>query len=256
MLGFLKSFVTVKGKQAGQELVRAIVELDPEGATQAELDAMERDLDRTGQMLQKLRADYDREVKEAEAIDKTYREMMAAAEHLEGKLANAATPELDKAGIGQSLAKLVHRLEEMAPRLDEEKQDVEDVKAMLGEAEQAFRAKAQALTQARQTLDRAKRDMQRAGMQQARAEEKARQSAELAGIRQTGGNKLNTALDAMRNRADEARAKAETAKMKGELLRPEVPADDKHLSDAMAAVRGTAPQGNVADRLAALKTRK
>jgi chromosome segregation ATPase len=253
MFSFIKSFVGVKGEQLGQEIVKAIVEIDPESATQAQLEEMEKDLDKAGAVIQKLRADYDREVREAETASKRYNEMLAAAELLQRKLDNPALTE--KSGIEASLAKLVNQLEQFAPEVEQEQKDVVEVKALLDEAQSAYRAKAESLAAAKGNLDRAKRDMQRAVMEQERADEKAKRAAEVAGLRQGSGSKLNIAVDAMQRRADEARAKTEAAKLKAETLTTiSAPnADDPHIAEAMRQVQGTGQTGSLADRLAKLK---
>lgn len=255
MFGFMKSFVGVKGKQLGREIVEAIVEIDPEGATQAQLEQMEKDLDKAGELLQKIRMDYEREVREADEATKRYDKMMAAAEHLQNKLADPTTGASEKAGIEGSLVKLISQLEEFAPEVEQEKQDVVEVKALLDEAQAAYRAKAETLSKAKQGLDRAKRDMQRASMQQERAEEKAKQAAEVAGLRGDSGNKLSIAVDAMTRKAEEARIKAAAATMKTEALAHVRPGggDDPLIADAMRAVESKGSGGNLTDRLAALK---
>ncbi|MBI1209673.1 MAG: hypothetical protein GC191_20620 [Azospirillum sp.] len=254
MLNFLRSFVNTKGKQLGRDFVQALVEFDPDSATQAQLDQMERDLDQAGGILQKIRTDYDREVREAEAAEKRYNQMLAAAEHLQGKLDVAADG--DKPGIEASLARLITQLEEFAPEVEQERQDVVEVKALLDEAQEAYRIKAQDLTSAKQKLDRARHDMQRATMQQERAEEKARRAAEVAGLRGNSTNKLTVAVDAMQRRADEARAKSEAAHLKASTLTrltQSTPSGDANIAEAMRAVEGTGRVGGLSDRLAALK---
>lgn len=254
MFSFVKSFIGVKGKQLGQDVVQAIVEIDPEAATQAQLEEMEKDLDSAGAVLQKIRGDYDREVREAEAADKHYNQLLAAAELLQSKLTAAA--EADKPAIEASLAKLVAQLEQLKPEVDQEHQDVVEVKALLDEAQKAYKEKATALTTAKQNLERTKRDMQRAVMQQERAEEQARRASEVAGLRQGPTNRLNVAVDAMQRRADEARAKAATAKMKTEALTStasSVAESDPHIAEALKQVEGGARPSNLSDRLAALR---
>jgi len=253
MFSFMKSFVGVKGQQLGQDIVKAIVELDPESATQAQLDQMEKDLDKAGEVIQKLRADYDREVREYEAAKKRYDQLLAAAEILQAKLDNPAVA--DKAGIEASLAKLLGQLETLQPEVDSEHQDVVEVKSLLDQTQEAYREKAEALTKARQSLERAKRDMQRAIQEQERADEKAKRAAEVAGLRQNSTNNLTIATDAMQRRADEARAKGEAAKLKAETLTTltKPTSDDANIAAALKEVQGGAPVGNLAERLAKLK---
>lgn len=253
MFSFLTSFIGVKGKQLGKDLVEAIVAVDPEAATQAQLEQMEKDLDQAGMVIQKLRTDYEREVREAEAADKRYNQLMAAAEHLQDKIATAS--EAEKLGLETSLGKLVAQLEEFAPQVEQERKDVEDVQALLNEAQAAYKSKAESLAKAKQNLDRAKRDMQRANIQQERAEEKAKRAAEVAGLRGAESSKLTVAVDAMQRRADEARAKAAAAQMKTEALsKVATPADgDANVLAALKAVEGNASSGSISERLAALK---
>lgn len=256
MLSFMKSFLGVKGEQIGQDIVRAIVELDPESATQAQLDQMEKDLDQAGAVIQKIRADYDREVREADAATKRNEQMLAAAEILQNKLDAAA--ESDKLALETSLSKLIAQLEEFAPQLEQEKQDVVEVKALLDDAQAAYRAKAEALGQAKAKLERAKRDMQRAVIEEERAAEKAKRAAEVAGLRQSSGSKLTVAVDAMQRRADEARSKAEASKLKAQTLNTVVNpnAEDANIAEALRQAQGGgAPQGSLSDRLAKLKQR-
>ncbi|CAK0760802.1 PspA/IM30 family protein [uncultured Gammaproteobacteria bacterium] len=255
MFSFLKSFVGVKGEQLGRDIVSAIVEMDPESATQAQLDQMEKDLDAAGLVIQKIRTDYEREVREADAANKRYAQMMSAAELLQAKLENPAVA--DKAGVEASMGKLIEQLERFKPEMEQENQDVVEVKALLDDAQDAYRAKAEALAQAKQKLDRAKHDMHRATMEKDRAEEKARRAAEVAGLRSGGGNKLNVAVEAMQRKADEARAQAGAAKLKATTLNNVGLGgieSDSHIAEAMKTAAGGSPAGaSIGDRLAALK---
>ncbi len=254
MFSFMKSFVGVKGHQLGQDIVKAIVEIDPESATQAQLDQMVQDLDKAGEVIQKLRADYDREVREADAAKKRYDQLLAAAEVLQAKLADPAAA--DHASLEASLNRLVAQLEQLQPEVESEQKDVVEVKALLDQAQAAYQEKAATLTTARQTMERAKRDMQRAIQEQERADEKAKRAAEVAGLSQTSTSSLTIATDAMQRRADEARAKTEASKLKAETLttltRPNT--EDPNIAAALKQVQGGGSAGgNIADRLARLK---
>lgn len=256
MFSFLKSFVGVKGQQLGQELVQAIVSIDPNAATQAQLDQMEKDLDAAGTVLQKIRTDYDREVREADAAEKRYHQLLAAAEHLQAKVATAGPSE--QGSLEASLQKLVEQLERFVPELEQERQDVVDVRVLLDEAQAAYKLKAEALGQAKQNLERAKRDMQRAVIQQERAEEQSRRAAEVAGLRQSSGNKLHVAIEAMQRKTDEARAQAASHKMKADALSTMAAPEqgDANIVAALKAVESGARSGSLTDRLAALKGTK
>ena len=253
MFSFMKSLVGVKVNELGNDITRAIVEMDPDAASAAQLDQMEQDLNKAGAVIQKLRVDYDREVREYESAKKRYDQMMGAAEVLQRKLDDPATT--NKADIETSLTKLVAQLEEQAPIVESEHKDVEEVKAMIDQAQEAYREKAAALTSAKQNLERTKRDMQRAIQQEERAEEKAARAAEVAGLRGNSVSGLNVATEAMQRRADEAKAKAEAATLKANTLTglANPVAGDDIINAALKEASGNASSGSLAERLAKLK---
>ena len=253
MFSFMKSFVGVKGQQLGQDIVKAIVSMDPESATLAQLDQMEKDLDKAGEVIQKLLKDHEREVREYNDAKKRYDQLLAAAEILQAKAANPAVA--DKAGVEASLAKLIGQLEQLGPEVESEQNDVVEVKVLLDQAQAAYQEKAEALTRAKQNMERVKRDMQRAVMEQQRADEKAQRAAEVAGLRDNATNSLTVATDAMQRRADEARAKADASKLKAttltNLTKPTT--DDANIAEALREAQGTPAAGSLAERLAKLK---
>ena len=81
MLTFFRNLVGVKKDQAVTSAVEAIVRWDPQSATEAELRTMEQHLDELGRQVAQARIAFDRERKEADAIQNLSRQRMAAAEH-------------------------------------------------------------------------------------------------------------------------------------------------------------------------------
>ena len=253
MFSFMKSFVGAKGQQIGNDIVQAIVEMDPETATQAQLEQMEQDLDKAGAVIQKLSAELEREIREYNVAKTRYDQLMGAAEVLQRKLDN---PECsDRAGLEASLTKLVGQLEALAPEVTQEEKDVNDVRALLDTAKDAYKEKAEALTTAKANLERTKREMQRAIMQEEREGEKAARAAEVAGLRNNKSNNLNAATQAFQRRADEAKAKAAAAAMKTEALTKASPASsDANIQAALKEAAGApAPTESLQERLARLK---
>jgi len=251
---FMKNFLGVKGDQAAQGLVSAIVKMDPDGASAADLRVMEEDLDKAGQAIAKLRAEFTREQKEYDAISRQYSELMSAAEILQKKIDDPATPEAQKAGLKTSLGGLVEKLEHMAPEIDRDKKDLADTQTLVTDAENAYQQKAEALAGAKQSLERAKHDMQRAALEELRAKEKAEQAEVIAGIRRAPTSGLTVALNAMQQSADQARQRAEANTMKATALNHVADAgSDKNVADALAQVRGNGSGKSLSERLAALK---
>jgi chromosome segregation ATPase len=254
LLPFVKNFLGVKGGQAADGVVKAIVQLDPDAATQADLRSMDNDLDRAGQTIAKLRADLAQEQKEFDAINKQYGELMSAAEFLKKQVDDPATTDDRKADLTKSLDGLVARLEQMAPELDRDKQTVTETQNLIAEAEQAYKDKAQALANAKQNLDRARHELQHASIEEQRARERAAQAEIVAGLKRSSTSGLTVALDAMQKSADEAHQRAAASTMKAAALTEvKTAAVDQNVAAALAQVRGTTSNQSVSDRLAALK---
>ncbi|BBK31158.1 hypothetical protein EDC65_1401 [Stella humosa] len=255
MLIFIRNLLGVKADQAVQAGVEALVRWDPKAATEAELRTMEGHLDQLGMEVAKARQAYDREKKEAVAIQDLSRQRMAAAEHLERQI-NGEADAGRKAGLEKSLGTLVGMLEEMAPEVDREARDADDALSFLEMLEKSYSAAGSKLKQARSELERAQRDMSRAEQQRAASERQAEGARRAAGLASSTSG-LSVALKAMKDSAERDLASAEAAAAKTRLLTPTRPEkDDGNIAAAMAAASGkAAPSQSLTERLAALKNR-
>ncbi len=254
MLSFIRNLVGVKTDQAVNGAVAAIVRWDPQSATEAELRTMEQNLDEVGRQVAQARMAFDKERKEADAIQGLSRQRMAAAEQIAQRMEAEANP-ATKSDLERSLGTLVAMLEEMAPDVEREKQDVVDAEAFLQSLEDTYQQAGQKLKSARAELTRAQRDMGRAEQQRGMAERRAEAARQAAGLAHATSG-LSVALKAMQDSAQRDLAEAEAANAKARLLTPTVPEkEDRNIVDAMAAVQGKVTAGSVTDRLAALRGR-
>src|SRR5882672_1241744 len=120
MLSFISNLVGVKADKAVQAGVEALVRWDPQSASEAELRTMEQNLDDLGRQVATARQSYDREQKEADAIQALSQQRMAAAEQLQRQI--AAEPDATrKSSLEGSLGTLVTMLEQMAPEIERKK---------------------------------------------------------------------------------------------------------------------------------------
>src|SRR5215472_13648893 len=255
MLSFLRNMVGVKTDKAMQAGVEALVRWDPQSASEAELRTMEQHLDDLGRQVAMARQSYDREQKEADAIQALSQQRMAAAEQLQRQI--AAEPDATrKAGLEHSLGTLVTMLEQMAPEIEREKKDVVDAKDFLETLEKTYAEAGGKLREGRSQLERAQRDMARAGQQRQMAEQQADAARRAAGLTTTTSS-LNVALKAMQDSAARDLANAEAANMKAKLLKPTQPEqDDANIARAMDLAAGKpAAATSLTDRLAALRSR-
>ena len=256
MLAFLRNFVGVKADNTVQAGLEALVRWDPEGASEAELRTMEQHLDDLGRQVAVARQSYDRERREAEAIEALSRQRMAAAEQLQGQIATEGDS-ARRSGLERSLETLVTMLEQMAPEAEREKQDAIDAKDFLEMLEKTYAEAGGKLKQARSELERARRDMARAGQQRQTAERQAEAARRAAGLTQATSS-VTIALKAMQEAAQRDLASADAALAKAKLLRPTRPEqEDPNIAAAMAAAAGKSPTPqNLSERLAALKAKK
>jgi chromosome segregation ATPase len=256
MYSFIRNLVGVKTDRAVNGAVEAIVRWDPQSATEAELRTMEQNLDVLGRQVAEARMAFDKEKREADAIQTLSQQRMAAAEQLQHRMDTETDP-ARKTALEGSLATLVSMLESMAADVEREKQDAVDAGDFLQSLESTYQQAGQKLKSARDELNRAQRDMGRAAQQRDMADrraEAARQAAGLSGA--TSG--LSIALKAMQDNAAKNLASAEAANAKAKLLAPTRPEqDDPNIALAMAQVQGklSAPT-NLNDRLAALRQKQ
>lgn len=254
LLPFVRNFIGVKGDSVAAGVVKALVQLDPESATVADLHTMEQDLDKAGRMIAKLRADLAHEQAEFDSIGGQYHELMAGAELLQRRIADPGTPEVQRQSLNASLASLVQKIEHMAPELDRDKKDVEDTRTLLSEAEAVYQQKAEALTNAKKNLDSARHDLQHARYEEERSAERARQAASVAGLVTSPTSGLTVALNSMQQSAQEARQRAEVMNMKAEALAGlKDAAADHNVARALAEVRGATSTLSLTERLSALR---
>jgi hypothetical protein len=251
----MRNLIGVKTDKAVQAGVEALVRWDPQSASEAELRSMEQHLDQLGRQVAQARQSYDREVREADAIQALSGQRMAAAEQLQSQL-KAETDPAKKAELERSLTTLVTMLEQMAPEVEREKKDVVDAKDFLEMLEKTYTDAGGKLREGRSQLERAQRDMARAGQQRQMAEQQADAARRAAGLSTTTSS-LNVALKAMQDSAARDLTNAEAANMKAKLLKPTQPEqEDPNIARAMQLAAGKPPTPtDLTDRLAALRAR-
>lgn len=257
-MSFIRNLLGVKTDQAVDGLMSALVQWDPHAATEAELRTMEQNLDELGHQVASAKIGFDKEQREADAIQLLANQRMAAADALqkEFEATNFNLPR--RAEIERSLNTLVGLLEEMAPDIDREKQDAVDAAEFLHSLQAMYHEAAQKLKTARSDLDRAQRDMSRAEQQRQMAENRAQASRQAAGLSgATSG--LTVALKAMQDTAQRNLEEAEAANLKSRMLAPTKPEEsDPNIVAAMAQVRGTLspPQSTLTNRLESLRLKQ
>jgi len=246
---FIKHYGKNKITAGISALNDAIVAFDPEGATEAAIAEMEENFDQINREFSKAKQEWSREQQEADAIVKLYDQRLAAAEHLQGQLAE----DPNNVQLNDALGQLIDTLEGMSEDVAREKEEAADAKEIMDELDETVKLYAAKLKNARADTKKAARMMEKAKRTEERAEAKAERAAQMAGLKAKSGG-ISSALESMNRQAAEAQANADAAKRKAALLGPTTIDDNDAVAAAMAAVSGDTPAPtSVADRLAALR---
>ena len=247
MLQFMRNLVGVKADKAVQAGVEALVRWDPQSASEAELRTMEQHLDELGQQVARARLSYDKETREADAIQAFRRSAWPPRINCKARLRQKPIRRR-RQSLERSLTTLVTMLEQMAPEVDREKKDVVDAKEFLEMLEKTYADAGGKLREGRSQLERAQRDMARAGQQRQMAEQQADAARQAAGLSTTTSS-LNVALKTMQDAAARDLANAEAANMKAKLLKPTQPEqDDANIARAMQMASGQPATADQPDR--------
>lgn len=255
-MGLFRGFLANYGKNAildaKKSLNDAIVRFDPEGASEAEIAAIEEQFDQVNREYSRAKSEFQKERKEADAILALRDKRMAAAEMLAGKVEADPTDTVSAQGLEQ----LLSALEDMQEEIDREVEEANDAEEIMNELDQTVKLYADKLKSARSDMRKAAMAMEKARRQEERAEEKARRAAVLAGLKKDTSS-LGSALESMNRQAEEAQAKADAAKRKADLLGKSSVDENDAVAAAMAAVSGEKPAPtSAAERLAALRNKQ
>lgn len=246
---FLKSYGKNAIADAAKSMTDAIVAFDPEGASEAEIGAMEEQFDQVNREYSKAKTEFLKEQKEAEEIEALRDKRLAAAAVLQEKA------EAGDSNAEAGLLQLLDALEEMEPDIERELEEAADAKMVMDELDETVKLYAEKLKTARSDMKRATQAMKRAEKQAERAEEKAARAARLAGLKKDTSS-LGSALESMNRQAAEAQAKADAATRKANLLGKSNVEENDAVAAALAQVSGEpAPATTAADRLAALRAK-
>lgn len=249
-MGFFGVFGKKKLEQTRDAINRAIVEFDPETATEAAIEMMEDQVDALSQELAKENQALVKERREADAAKEKFNRMLEAANKLQEKV-DAETGE-KKASLQGSLDKLLEQLEDTRPDVELEIQEAEDAEVVVATIKESLDMAVDKLKHSRRDHKRARNDMKRAEHAERRAKAEEDRAKRLAGV---GGkqNDMDVALTAMREAATEREAAAEAANMKADLIRPFDASEDDNISAVLAEVDGDEPEPDTKTKLGAMQ---
>ncbi len=253
---FLKHYGMNKATDVVNEFAAAVVAFDPQAASKAQIAMMEAELTTLGNRLAEAVAELQREHRETQELKRSYEHYLQAAQILEAKLEDGASP-AQNAQTESSLAKILDKLEGMKPEIEREEREDQEVEAWRGELRRAFEELARKIRSAHGELQSARRKVDMAKLQRERALEQDRRAKETAGITSSISS-LSVALDTMNQETAKVRAETEALKLKAGLLQSDRLDADPNIAAALAAASGqsSADRGSLSERLAALNGKR
>jgi len=252
-MGFSNLFGIFKKNvaNAGEAFEDAIINFDPDTASEVDIDKMQHALDELLREVATQDIEYIREQKEADEIVVLYNKRIEAIEHVQTQLDNPEIDEGRKQALESALDKGLCSLEEMEPDVEREKQEAVDAKELLDDLSQQAKDLSILMKDYRKQVTAAKTAVKKNEAEAERSKRQADKAAVASGIKQKT-QKFGKAVEAMNKKAEESKVTASAAKMKEKLLKPVETADDAIMKEAMNAVSGKST-GSARDRLSRLK---
>lgn len=267
---FVKNLLKVKAEQTSEGLVNLAASLDKEGVAEAAIKQKQDEHNEYIKLLQEANESFRKERQEYDAEQELYNRYLNEAEVINGLLeklktaketlttnpsdqtAASVVAQLNEPELVSDLTALLTKVEQRAPILEKEKQEYIEAEKWMKEMQEAVEEISKELISLRETVNQAKRDIQSAEIEAERARKKAEQAEVIAGLRK-GGNKFDTAINALQNAANKKKAEAEQYKIKADSL-AKVPSND--VSSIVGKYSSTATESSaesLSERLARLK---
>lgn len=223
----------VKIEQGLQAATAALASLDPEAASQAQIEMLDDKLDTLREKLVRAQRDVDKDLAETAAWETKAEQIRQALRILKSQLENAE--ETAKPGIMDKAHRLAASLQQAQNEVEREKREDAEKLDILNQIQAIHDQVKQRRNTMESQLQQARNRMESAKLREESARLKEQQTRELAGL--AGGfDTMGIALDAMNKAAEEA----EVAAAKASLASQEMNArggnqDEQLLADILGA---------------------
>lgn len=242
-MSFLLNYGFAKFKDLKNQLSQAIVQFDPEAATEVAITEIEQKFDQLNIEFSKAKQLWQKENDEYISMRALFDKRLRAAELIKD--------DASKAGF---LEQLIKALETMKPDIDVEKEEADEAKAYMDELETLVNSYSEKLKTARATVEKARREMERAKLKQKQAQERV-DTAKAANGLTADNSSLSSALNHMKELTKAAEASTDANLRKAKLLGEGSDEIDASVNDILSST-GTEDAGltnkTLTERLAAL----
>jgi len=245
LAAFSGAYLSQKLGDGFESVVEGIVSLDPEGATEAQLNLMQSDLEKATKRFAVLSQEKQKELKEATEALSLYETSKKAAHLVSAKIKenqNLAD------SLNPKLLKLIEDAESKKLSYDKEKAEADNISKLVDTLEVIVEQKYEAISKARKTLNDAKIQMKMAQAKQETANLAKEIDAMKNGTESTG---LNIALKAMQKKTTDVEADLAAQEKLDSLKRKSDIFEDGDIKSILQEAEGK-PTVSLDDRLSKL----
>lgn len=216
---FFKHFAKVQVQNLEESMVDLAVSLDRDGAAETAILQKSSEHEQRIGMLQEANAEYRKEQAEYERELDIHTRYMNEAENIQNILNQPVRDgKFTEEELLSDLTQLLNFIENHTPVLEKEKREAEQAKQWMDEMQVAVDEISAELLQLRETVNQVKKDITQAELEKERNQKRANQAEILAGLKKSG-NKFDTAINAMKQKAEAEKAEAERLKLKADSLK-------------------------------------
>ncbi|MBF0186900.1 MAG: hypothetical protein HQL50_03140 [Magnetococcales bacterium] len=232
-LDFLGSFGKAKVEEGVKASAAALARLDPEAATQAQIDMLDRKLASLRERLVKAQRAYDKDVQETKDWQAKEERTLQALKILKSRY--EANP--SDSSIMENARRLRDSMDNIHLNIEREKREDAQAKAILEQVQSLYDKVKQRRMDIRSKLDEARGRMESAKVREEQAKLREQETKELADM-EGGFDDIGIALDAMNKAAEDAEKHAAVANLSAdEIAERGATGDEDVLADILGDSR-------------------
>lgn len=254
-LSFFGFYSKKKINDVARDVTSKIVSIDPEGATEAQLNMMLEKLHEISKSVARYRRAYEKDLQETEDWKKRLDETISAIDILQSDFESSSS-ESEKRDISKAIDKLLDEVDRIEKEVEREESEDRDAKEILDTYLEAEKDLAEKIKSARDSMKTLSRKIETAKTKRDIAKEKLKAEREKDGLLHSI-NSLSLANDYMKIELEQLQEEEEALRSQRELLSTEQKSDEnKMVQDALSRVRKDSNSLSRADRLAKLKEKR
>lgn len=252
-LSFLGFYSKTKVNDVAKDVTSAIISIDPEGASEAQLNMMLEKLSDVSRNVAKYRRAYQKDLDETEEWKTKLHNTISAIEVLENDLSSVSDSQAIK--VGEAIDSLLDEVEKIESEIARETIEDSEAKEILDTYQKAEKELAEKIKLSRESLRKMTQQIEKAKVKKEMAEERLQAEKETQGL-DNSIDSLTIANDFMEKELNKLQDETDALKSQTELFKEEENPHSDLVADALARANGEVKSTSRADRLAKLRAKR